>query len=84
MHIVPFLFNERNIQWSNIIFLGHESGDINEKGLFPKFQLIPILRFQVMHDMHVYYSHKLLCWIKSRVRDFLWKLLLFHTEMISA
>ena len=29
-------------------------------------------------------SHRLLCWIKSRVRDFLWKLLSFHTEMISA
>ena len=28
--------------------------------------------------------HRLLCWIKSRVRDFLWKLFSFHTEMISA
>ena len=27
-------------------------------------------------------SHRLLCWIKSRVRDFLWKLLSFHTEKI--
>ena len=35
---------------SNNIFLWHESEDINKKGLFPKFQLIPILRFQVMHD----------------------------------
>ena len=26
----------------------------------------------------------LLCWLKSRVRGFLWKLLSFHTEMISA
>ena len=32
------------------IFLWHESEDINHKSLFPKFQLIPILRFQVMHD----------------------------------
>ena len=32
------------------IFLWHESEGINQKSLFPKFQLIPILRFQVMHD----------------------------------
>ena len=35
---------------SSNIFLWHESEDINKKCLFPKFQLIPILRFQVMHD----------------------------------
>ena len=35
---------------SNNIFLWYESADINKKSLFPKFQLIPILRFQVMHD----------------------------------
>ena len=35
---------------SNNIILWHESEDINWKSLFPKFQLIPILRFQVMHD----------------------------------
>ena len=35
---------------SNNILLWYESGDINEKSLFSKFQLIPILRFQVMHD----------------------------------
>ena len=29
-------------------------------------------------------SHRLLCYINSRVRDFLWKLLSFHTKMISA
>ena len=29
-------------------------------------------------------SHRLLCCIKSRVRDFLWKLLSFHTEMVPA
>ena len=34
---------------SNNIFLWHESEDINKKSLFPKFQLIPILRFQVMN-----------------------------------
>ena len=32
------------------IFLWHESKDINKKSLFPKFQLIPTSRFQVMHD----------------------------------
>ena len=32
------------------IFLWHESDDINKKSLFPKFQMIPILRFQDMHD----------------------------------
>ena len=35
---------------SNNIILWHESEDINKKSLFPKFQLLPILRFQVMHD----------------------------------
>ena len=71
---------------SNDIFLLHESEDINETGLFPKFQLLPMLRFQVMHDLICMFhcSHRLLCWIKSRVWDFLWKLLSFHTEMISA
>ena len=34
---------------SNIIFLWYESEDINKKSLFSKFQLIPILHFQVMH-----------------------------------
>ena len=34
---------------SNNIFLWHESEDINKKSWFPKFQLIPIPRFQVMH-----------------------------------
>ena len=35
---------------SNNIFLRYESEDINKNSLFPKFQLIPILGFQVMHD----------------------------------
>ena len=35
---------------SNNIFLWHESEDINKKSLFPKFQLIPISCFQVMHE----------------------------------
>ena len=35
---------------SNNIFLWHESEDINKKTINPKFQLIPILRFQFMYD----------------------------------
>ena len=49
-----------------------------QKSLFPKFQLIPILHFQVMHDYvhwHCSYSY---WW------EFMGKLLLFLTEMISA
>ena len=40
---------------SNNIFLWYESKDINKKSLFPKFQLILILHFQVMHD-YVYFT----------------------------
>ena len=39
---------------SNNTFLWHESEDMNRKILLPKFQLIPILRLQVMHD-YVYW-----------------------------
>ena len=39
---------------SNNIFLWHGSEDKNKKSLFPKFQLIPISRFQVIMVMHVY------------------------------
>ena len=35
---------------SNDIFLWHESEDVNKKSVFPKFQLIPILHFQIIHD----------------------------------
>ena len=44
---------------SNNIFLWHESEDINKKSLNPKFQLIPILRFQVMHDYVCFISVKI-------------------------
>ena len=69
---------------SNNTFFWHKSEDINKKGLFQTIQLIPILCVQVMHDYVFHCSHRLLCWIKSRVRDFLWKLLSFHNEMIPA
>ena len=64
------------------IFLWHESEDINQKSLFQNFSWFQFLHFQVMDDYHC--SHRLLFWIKSHVRVFLWKLLSFHTEMISA
>ena len=58
----------------NNILLCHESEDINNKSLFPKFQLIPILHFSSYAWLCVFhYSHRLL-----------WKLLSFHTEIISA
>ena len=67
------------------IFLWHESEDVNKKCLFPKFQLIPILRFPVMHD-YVYFTAPIDYCVdmNSLVSEtFLWKLLSFHTEMIS-
>ena len=70
---------------SNNIFLWHESEEINKKSLFPKFQLIPISRFQVMHDYACFIAPIDYCVeYKSRVRDFLWKLLSCHIEVISA
>ena len=63
----------------------HKSEDINTKSLFPKFQLIPILRFQVMHDYVCFIAHIDYSVEYSLVYEtFLWKLLSFHTEMISA
>ena len=55
--------NDASMQWTikggfrdpSILFLWHFSVDIHEKSLFPKFQLIPILRLRVMHD-YVYYT----------------------------
>ena len=49
-HMVVVMQLEEIFTDSNNIFLCHESEDINEKSLFPKFQLISLLRFQVMHD----------------------------------
>ena len=49
---------------SNNIFLWQESEDRNKKSLFPKFQLIPILRFQVKYDYVCFIApiwHRLLC-----------------------
>ena len=36
-------------------FLWHESEDVNKERLFLKFQLIPILPLQVMHDCVVFH-----------------------------
>ena len=58
---------------SNNIFYDMKQKILTKKGgLFPKFQLIPIL------------LRTLLCLIDSRRWDFLWKFFLFHTQMISA
>ena len=48
--------------------------------LISKIQLIPILHFQIMHDYVCFIAPIDYC-VKQ---DFLWKLLSFHTEMISA
>ena len=62
LHVFQFIMKQSNqfrtltgiFSDSNNIFLWYESADINKKSLFPKYQLIPILRFQVMHD-YVYF-----------------------------
>ena len=51
-------------------FIWYELKDINKNVLFPKFQLIPNLGLQAMHD-NVHW------WLYEKVA-------LFHTEMISA
>ena len=66
------------------IFLWHESEDINKKKA-SKISVDSSFMFSSYAWVCVFHCpHRLLCWIKSRVRDFLWKLLLFHTEMISS
>ena len=59
MHAAGNLYFKMRFLWqvfigvvsdSNIIFLWHESEDINKKDLFPKFQLSPMSPFQVLHD----------------------------------
>ena len=56
----------------NNIFLWHESEDIHtKKSLFPKFQLIPLLHFQVMHEYVHFIAPIGYCVEKSLVRDFL-------------
>ena len=47
-HDVPLI--EKVFSDSIDIILWHESEDVNEKSIFLKFHLIPILRSQVMHD----------------------------------
>ena len=52
-HHISFLLKGIFSDFNNN-FLWHESEDLNQKCLFPKFHLIPILRFQVTHD-YVYF-----------------------------
>ena len=71
--------DSNNILW-------HES-ELNKKslGLLPKFQLIPILRIQVMHDYVHRHCSIDYCIKLSLVYETLCpKLLSFHKEMISA
>ena len=76
----PSVFN--GIVCDSNIFLWHESEDITkEKKLFPKFQLIRILRLQVMHD-YVHWQRSIDYYVKYRWRYFMWKLPSFHTKMI--
>ena len=76
------IFSDSN----NIFFMARIRRYKQKKSLFPKFQLkFQFYFFQVMPWLCVFHcSHRILCWIKSRVRDFLLKMLSFHTEMISA
>ena len=70
---------------SNNIFLWHESEDINIKSLLPKFQLIPILRLQVMHDyVHWYCSIGYCVKLSLIYKTLCKKLSSFHKEIISA
>ena len=74
------------IKWiftdSNNIFL---SEDIKKKTkLYSKISVDSSFSFPSYAWCVFHCSRRLLCWIKSRVRDFLWKLLSFHTKMISA
>ena len=52
----------------------YESENIYKKGLFPKFQLIPILHFQVMHDLCCFIAPIDYCveFSQNRRPDFLW------------
>ena len=60
---------------SNNIFLWYKSEDINIKSLFPKFQLIPILHFRVMHD-YVRFIARIGYCVNSHVREFSLKIAL--------
>ena len=67
---------------SNNIFLWHESEDIHKKKLISKISVDSNFTFSSCAWLCVFHcSHRLLCWIKSRVRDFLWKL--FYSTSVS-
>ena len=74
----------------NIIFLWHESEDTmyKQKKLISKISVDSNFTFSSYAWLCVFHcSHRpcrLQCWIKRRVRDFLWKLLSFHNKMVSA
>ena len=61
------------LQWTSLvtgifrdfckIFLWQESEDTNQKSIFPKFKLIPISRFQVMH-YYVCFIAPIVYWVE--------------------
>ena len=74
---------------SNNIFLWHESEDTEKKReITSKFQLIPLLRLQVMYDYihwHCSIDYGTVCVKLSLVNETLCqKLVSFHKEVISA
>ena len=85
-HHIFLSFNLKGIvSDSNNIFLWQKLEDIKEKRLFPKFQSIPIICLQVMHDYvqcycSIDYCVKLILVHENLLKNWL----LFHPEMISA
>ena len=69
----------------NNMVLWHESEDIYFMTWIRKhFSWFQSYVFNLCTIMCVSLPHRLPCWIKFYQWDFLWKLLSFHTEMISA
>ena len=64
----------------NIIFLWHESEDINKKSI-SKISVNSNFQFTSYAWLLI---RRLLCWIESGWQEFMWKLLPSCTEMISA
>ena len=58
---------------------------LTKKSYFQNFSWFQFHVQKVMHDyVRWHCSIYLLCWFNSPQRKFMWKLLLFHIEMISA
>ena len=87
MHCVPGYLLWRLMEYSVIqqhLFISWIRG-YKGKNLFFKISADSNFAFSSYAWLFLFYCfHRLLCCIKSRVQDFLWKLLSFQTEMISA